>query len=236
VSGYTVELDRDGGRAQTEGAFTVVHADGRRERMRLHEYARVYSIPGLYDEIVYDRLRCGSTGALARMLLDAAGDPATLRVFDLGAGNGAIADHLVPAGATVALGSDNLPEARDAALRDRPGAYGDYLVGELDDLPAPGELVARYGLNAMTCAGALGMGHIPATSFGALWAAFPPGAHFAASVHEDLAGEGESDFGDWLAEEERAGTTQVVARERIFHRETMAGDPIHYVAIVGRRA
>jgi hypothetical protein len=233
---YRVELERGEGRAQTEEAFTVFYDDGREEHMRLHEYARVYAVPGLYDEVVYDQLRCTSTRTLATMLIDAAGAPAKLRVFDLGAGNGVAGEELARAGATVALGSDNIPEARDAALRDRPGVYEEYLVGELGDLPEPAALVGDRDLNAMVCAGALGMGHIPATAFGAIWDAFPSGALFSASVHEDLADPGTSDFGDWLAEvTAEGGTTELVARERIFHRETMAGDPIHYVAVVARK-
>jgi hypothetical protein len=236
---YEVQLDRGEGRAQTEESFTVVHDDGRREAMRLHEYARVYAIPGLYDEVVYKQLRCTSPQDLTRLLLAAVeGDgraAADLRVFDLGAGNGVMGEHLAAAGAGVQVGSDNIAEARDAALRDRPGVYEKYLVGELDQLPEAEQLVRDRGLNALVCAGALGMGHIPAESFGRLWAAFPAGSWFAVSVHEGLADPGASDFGDWLDRTQRDAETEVLARERIFHRETMAREEIHYLAIVARR-
>ena len=43
---YEVELRP--GRDQTEESLVVRHADGRTEEFRLHEYERVYAVPGLY--------------------------------------------------------------------------------------------------------------------------------------------------------------------------------------------
>jgi hypothetical protein len=230
---WSVELDRAPGRGQDEEALTVTWEDGRTERMRLHEYERVYAIPGLYEEVVQRRLACLSPTVLADALVGAgAAAPSTPRVFDLGAGNGVMGAELRSRGVELLVGSDNIAAARDAAQRDRPGLYAEYLVGEIDALD-PVALVQRHGLDALVCAGALGLGHITADAFGTLWAAFPPGAVFAASVHEDLARQGGSDFGDWLADPP-AGT-EVVGRERFCHRLTMAGDGLYYRAVVARK-
>ena len=97
-------------------------------------------------------------------------------------------------------------------------------------------LVRDLGLNALVAAGALGLGHITADSFHRLWSAFPSGAWFAVSLHEDLAAPGGSDFGDYLAGfEDRADGGEILVREPFCHRLTMAGEPIPYVAIVARR-
>ena len=229
---WTVELETDPGRGQEEEAFTVTWDDGRSERMRLHEYERVYAIPGLYEEIAQRRLACLGPAVLADALVDAAA-PGPPRVFDLGAGNGVVGSELHERGVEVLVGSDNIAAARDAAQRDRPGLYAEYLVGEVEALD-PVALVERHGLDALVCAGALGLGHITAEAFGALWAAFPAGAVFAASVHEDLAGTGDSDFGDWIAAPP-AGT-EIVGSERFCHRLTMAGDELFYMAVVARKA
>jgi hypothetical protein len=233
---YEVELETDRGRDQTQESLVVRYADGSTERLRLHDYERVYAIAGLYEEVVQRRLQCASPRTLADLLLRSAADAGVeaheLGCFDLGAGNGVVAEELRARGVGAIVGSDNIASARDAALRDRPGLYADYLVGDADDLPDVAGLIAEHRLNALVSAGALGLGHITADSFARLWSAFPAGSWFAVTVHEDLAEPGGSDFGDYLAALERRA---IVARERFRHRLTMSGDPIHYVAIVARK-
>jgi hypothetical protein len=237
---YAVELESHPGGDQTQEALVVTHADGRTERFRLHEYSRVYALPGLYEEVVQRRLQCASPRQLAEHVVTctrAAGlEPGELGVFDLGAGNGVVGEELRARGVTRLVASDSAAAARDAALRDRPGLYAEYLVGDTDDLPQVADLVRAHELNGLVAAGALGLGHISAGSFHRLWSVFEDDAWFAVSLHEDLAEPGGSDFGDYLAEfERRADWGEIVVRERFRHRLTMAGEPIHYVAIVARK-
>jgi hypothetical protein len=136
------------------------------ERLRIHEYARVYAVPGLYEEIVMRRLGCRTPARLAGMLAQAAGelglDPAAVRVLDVGAGNGVSGEALAAAGLDPVVGLDLLPEARAAALRDRRGLYGAYLAADLTAL-APDEVAAVRAArpNAMACVGSVGGGHLP---------------------------------------------------------------------------
>ncbi len=234
------ELEIVPGRDQTEEALVLRYADGTTDRFRLHEYPRVYAVPGLYEEVVQRRLRCASPSMLAGLLVDcaaAAGTaPGDLRVFDLGAGNGVVAEQLRGRGVGTLVASDNIAAARDAALRDRPGLYAEYLVGDTDDLPRAAELVAEHELNGLVAAGALGLGHISAASFHRLWSAFAAGALFSVSVPENLAQPGASDFGEYLAELDRTpGWGEILVRKRFRHRLSMAGDELHYIAIVARR-
>ncbi|MDP1849248.1 MAG: hypothetical protein Q8K79_15765 [Solirubrobacteraceae bacterium] len=235
---YEVELQP--GRDQTEESLVVRHADGTTDEFRLHEYERVYAIAGLYEEVVQRRLLSASATILAERLVACAAEGGTaaadLAVFDLGAGNGVSGEELRARGVGTIVASDGIPEARAAARRDRPGLYAEYLVGDTDDLAQVPELIREHGLNALVCAGALGLGHISADSFHRLWTAFPPGAWFSVSLHEDLAVPGGSDFGDYLAGfEERAGGGEILVREPFRHRLTMAGEPITYVAVVARK-
>ena len=237
---YEVELVSSAGGDQTQEALVVTHADGSRERFRLHDYSRVYAVAGLYEEVVQRRLRCASPSKLADLVVscarDAGVEPDELGVFDLGAGNGVMGEELRARGITRLVASDNIAAARDAALRDRPGLYAEYLVGDTDDLPQVGELIRTQQLNCLVAAGALGLGHISAGSFHRLWSAFPADAWFAVSVNEELAKPEASDFGDYLAEFERRGDWgEIVLRERFRHRLTMDGDPIHYLAIAARK-
>ena len=237
---YTVELDGSAGRDQEQESLVVRFEDGREERMRLHEYDRVYAIPGLYEEVVQNRLECLSPDTLADAIVGAARRdgvaPADLRVFDLAAGNGVTGERLAARGVTELVGSDNISEARDAALRDRPELYSDYVVGDIDDAESGlADLVRSHELNGLVCAGALGLGHITATSFARLWEHFPAGSWFTASLHESLAEPGGSDFGDYLAELDAGDEAEVLTPERFRHRLLMNGDAVHYVAVAVRK-
>lgn len=237
---YEVELDDQPGRGQHEESLTVRYPDGRSETMRLHEYDRVYAIPGLYEEVVHNRLKCDSPRVLADTLVTAcerAGDdPARLRAFDLGAGNGVMGEEVAGRGVKVVVGSDDSAPARDAAQRDRPGLYEEYLVGDVDDLDDLEGLVREHRLNTIICAASLGMGHITAESFERLWAPFPAGSWFAVTLADANAEPGGSDFGDYLARLRGGGDdTEILADEPFRHRLTMAGEPIGYRAVVARK-
>lgn len=236
---YEIELDTSR-RDQSEESLVVNYPDGTSDRFRLHEYARVYAVPGLYEEVVQRRLQCASPSKLAELLVgcavDGGAEPGDLAVFDLGAGNGVMGEELRARGVETLVGSDSIPAARDAALRDRPGVYAEYLVGHADELPDVRRVIREHGLNGLVAAGALGRGHVSPDSFHRLWSAFGDGAWFAVSVHEDQVKPGASDFGDYLAEfERREDCGEIVLRERFRHRLTMAGDPIHYIALVTRK-
>jgi len=235
---YEVELQP--GRDQTEESLVVRHADGTTDRFGLHEYDRVYAVPGLYEEVVQRRLESASATTLAERLVACAAEAGTqaaeLAVFDLGAGNGVSGEELRARGVRTLVASDSSAAARDAAQRDRPGLYAEYLVGDTDELPEVAGLIREHGLNALVTSGALGLGHISSDSFHRLWCAFPAGAWFSVSLHEELAQPGGSDFGDYLAGfEARPDGGEILVREPFRHRLTMAGEPITYVAIVARK-
>src|SRR3954468_13702404 len=118
-----------------------VTAGGKTRDIRFHDYDEIYAIPGLYEFLFYERLKCCSPevvcGLLEQELRDEGVDPATLRVLDLGAGNGMAGEQLAELGAEAIVGIDLLPEAAAAAERDRPGIYERYHVLDLTALTAP---------------------------------------------------------------------------------------------------
>lgn len=238
---YTVTLENGPDADQTEEAFTVSYRDGASERLRIHDYGRIYAIAGLYEEVVQRQLRCASPAKIAEVLLRIAKregrEPRMLRVLDLGAGNGVVGEKLRERGVEVLVGTDSAADARRAANRDRPGLYSSYVVGDSSGVPQLGTIVRELGINCIVCAGALGFEHIEAGSFAELWDLLPPGAMFALTVHEDLVEPGSSDIGDELAlmgSEEDA--TELVVWERFRHRVSVAGEPIHYVAVGALKA
>jgi len=82
---------------QDEVFFHLIR-DGKKERIRFHEYDKIYNVPGLYEQLFYDRLKCTSPAKVADILrktVEANGQDATaLRVLDLGAGNGMMGEAL----------------------------------------------------------------------------------------------------------------------------------------------
>lgn len=234
---FTVQLDGGTDQAQDEEMLVVTFADGTSERMRLHEYERVYAVPGLYEEVVQRQLQCQSPAKVTDVIIRAAQladqDVGSLRVLDVGAGNGVVGELLRERGVELQVGADSLVAARHAAERDRPGLYAEYLVGELSELR---KRVRVHGLNCLVCVAALGFDHLPTAEFADLWDAFAPGAILAITVNETLAQTHASDIGDYLAElQGSASETEIVLWEPFRHRLTMAGEPIRYVAVAARK-
>jgi predicted TPR repeat methyltransferase len=214
---------------------------GRRRHIRFHDYEAVYSIPGLYEELIYSRLRCESPRVIARMLaaeLDRRGQhPRELRVLDLGAGNGIVGRELAGLGVNHLVGVDILEAAATAAERDHPGLYDDYLVGDLGD---PGDTAAErlgaHSLNALTCVAALGFGDIPPTVFAeALTRVDAPGL-VAFTIKDRFLEESDpSGFEKLVRRLVESGELVVLASERYRHRLSWAGEPLHYVAMLAEK-
>jgi hypothetical protein len=229
---FSLHLDPAPG-AQDEETLTVT-VDGREETMRLHEYGRVYAIPGLYEEILR-RLEYASPDKVAELLLSAPGVvPAEVHALDLAAGNGVSADPLLARGAGLLVGMDLIPEARDAALRDRPDSYAEFVAGDVGEPGLVAGLVERYALNAVACSG--GISHIPVDAFNAGWNAFPAGSWLVATAAEDMGDPEGGTYGRWVAGEVAEGRLADVYVERFRHRLAMSGEPIEYTALRARKA
>lgn len=223
-----------------EERIAVIEADGGREEMALHDYDRVYAVPGLYEAVVQDALRCLSpaeTGRRAEEAVRALGlEPEEMRVLDVGAGNGVVGTELAERGFRHVFGTDLEPEAEAAARRDRPGVYDRYVAGDLAD--AGGTLlaaIAEWEPNAMTAAGALGGGHMGALALANAFDALSQPAISVLTVAEArLEATAEEGLGALVAERVAAGTMEELGRERFRHRLSMAGEPVYYYAIALR--
>ncbi len=218
--------------------WCLVRTDGSERRMRFHDYGELFELPGLYEQLFYEHLECCSpetvTGLLGLELERAGVDPGTLRVFDVGAGNGMVGERLAAIGAGTIVGADILPEAAAAAERDRPGTYEDYLVLDLTELDKDvrHDLESRQ-LNALTCVAALGFGDIPPSAFATAYDLLPSDGLLAFSIREDfLNPDGGSGFDHLIRELVDRGMVEIRAQETYRHRLSASGEPVHYVAIV----
>src|SRR3954454_18853264 len=156
--------------ASQDEEWCEVEVDGNSRRLRFHDYSDIYSIPGLYERLIYERLGCQSPRVIAGLLKDELAsrgtEPTELRVLDLGAGNGIVAEELSDVGVEHFVGVDIIQEAADAAERDRPGLYDEYVAADLmDSASGASERLKRQQLNALTCGAALGSADIPPAVF-----------------------------------------------------------------------
>ena len=226
---------------QNDEWCVVQRPDGEWDEVRFHDYHRIFDVPGLYEKIFYDVLACDTPRFMANLLADALSDAhedaASVRVLDLGAGNGIMAEELATIGVTHSVGVDILPEARAAAERDRPGLYADYLVTDLTALEAgDSRRLAEHRLTALAVVAALGFGDIPPQAFRAAYDHVDEGGWVVLTIKDAfLAEDDTSGFARMIADGMASGALEVVRREKFRHRLATDASPVVYEGIVARK-
>jgi len=221
--------------------WCVARIDGEWRELRFHDYGRIYEVEGLYERVFYDVLKCTSPGMvrglLEEELRDAGAAPEELRVLDLGAGNGIMGEELADLGVQVTVGVDILPEAAEAAERDRPGVYCDYHVLDMAGLASRERAALQdYEFNCLTCVAALGFGDIPPDAFAQAFQLVELDGWVAFNIKEDfLDGVDGTGFSRLIERTTEEGALEVLSERRYRHRIAVNGDPLQYVAIVGAK-
>lgn len=213
--------------------------NGERKRIRFHDYHEVFAIPGLYEQLFYEELKCDSPRTIAGLIgeqvsSDTVGD---LRVLDVGAGNGMVGEELDRMGAEHIVGVDIIEEAAEATERDRPGIYDDYFVVDLTDIPADDQrALEEHRFNCLTSVAALGFGDIPPEAFAAAYNLVEDGGLIAFNIKERFVEDGDrSGFEELINQSLEDGTMELQAQRRYRHRLSVAGEPLHYIAMVARK-
>jgi predicted TPR repeat methyltransferase len=161
-------------------------------------------------------------------------EPASLRVLDLGAGNGMVGEELAEMGVESVVGVDIIDAAAGATERDRPGVYEDYVVTDMARLTGrQRDRMRRFEFNCLTCVAALGFGDIPPNAFRAAYNLVTDGGFIAFNIKDEfLNGKDTSGFAELIESMCQDGTVVVLKRERYRHRLSTNGDPLHYVAMI----
>lgn len=215
-----------------------MNVDGEVRRIRFHDYHEIYTVPGLYEQLFYDELKCDSPRTIAGLLGEQLDDTsADLRVLDVGAGNGMVGEELDRMGAKHIVGVDIIEEAAEAAQRDRPGIYDDYVVVDLTDVPpATHAELSEHRFNCLTTVAALGFGDIPPEAFTEAYNLVEDGGLIAFNIKEKFVEDGDrSGFEELISQSLGNGTMDLQAERRYRHRLSVAGDPLYYMAMVARK-
>lgn len=227
---------------QQDEEYFELEEDGCRRRIRFHDYAEIYSVPGLYERLFAERLMCRSpevvVDLLRETLLDHQQRPDDLRVLDFGAGNGMVGEELARIGARSIVGVDELEEAKRAAERDRPGMYDAYHAIDITDPdPAVQHELENADFNCLTCVAALGFGDIPADVFSAALDLVADDGWVAFNIRDRFVTAGDrSGFAHLLDDITATGELVEHARLRYPHRLGLSGQPLHYVAVVAKKS
>lgn len=227
--------------SQDEVFFYLHDAEGRQTKIRLHEYDRIYRIPGLYEQVVYDRLKCQSPSividALKYTLSQSDHRLNELRVLDFGAGNGIVGEELKKHGVSRLIGVDIIPEARDAAERDRPGVYDAYYVKDFCSLTVDErDELASWSPECLISVAALGFGDIPPLAFLEAFNLISEHGWIAFNIKETFLDRSEgSGFSTLIRELIFSEYIDLYSLKRYRHRFSMEGEPLYYFAFGGKK-
>lgn len=218
-----------------------VRIDGETRRIRFHDYAEVYSVPGLYERLFYEELACNSPQTVCQLLGEAlredAAAPDELSVLDVGAGNGMVGEELARRGVSRLVGVDIIPEAKEATIRDRPGIYDHYYVTDFCRLePYERVELETWSFNALVSVAALGFGDIPPKAVAEAMDLIQVGGWIAFNIKDSfLDASDASGFSSMVRELIFSEYLDLHHLERYRHRLSIDGMPLNYFAIVGRK-
>lgn len=241
---YTVIIPQNGSQnlEQDEEYCILKKNNGVKEtRIGFHEYGKLYSIPGLYELLFHDILKCVSPKTVCRYLKNVVeknkSDMSDLCVLDLGAGNGIVGHELCSIGVDNVCGIDIEKNAEIAVERDRPHVYNKYYVEDLLRLSASlrKELEER-SFNCMTTVAALGFDDIPPKVFAEGFNLLSTPAWVAFNIKETfLSAQDHTGFSSLIKKMIKEGIFEIQAKERYQHRLSMQGNPLYYIAVVGKK-
>ncbi|MEH0018563.1 MAG: methyltransferase domain-containing protein [Desulfobacter sp.] len=219
----------------------IVTYQGETRELVTHDYPEIYKIPGLYEDLFYDTLECQSPKVVCNLLQAALStsdtEPERLVALDVGAGNGMVGEELLEIGVDKVLGVDIIPEAAEAARRDRPGVYDAYYVEDLTELPEKvEEEITCEGPNCLSIVAALGFDDIPPEAFASGYNLISDNGWVAFNIKDEFLQEDHpSGFAALIDRMVDEDLMDIVDKRRYQHRLCLDGTPLNYYAVVARK-
>ncbi len=219
----------------------IVEYKGDKTHIRAHDYDKIYSVPGLYEYLFYDKYKCNSPKIVCRLLEDelkkASASVSDLKVLDVGAGNGMVGEQLNSRGAGEIVGLDIIEEAAEATERDRPGVYSEYFTEDLTRLSEPvKEKLTDLSPNCLTVVAALGFDDIPPQAFSVAYNLIAESGWVAFNIKDMFySPKDKTGFSHLIDGMLNDGIFEMHAKKRYRHRFCQDGAPLHYYAVVGQK-
>jgi predicted TPR repeat methyltransferase len=163
--------------------------------------------------------------------------PTACSAIDLGAGNGMVGEQMRAIGVRRLVGVDIIPEAAEAADRDRPGLYDDYVVADLcNPTQSDRKRLEKHQPDLLVTVSALGFGDIPPQAFWTALSAIQTPGWIAFNIKASfLAGDDSSGFCRLIRALFDRGIMQLQASRRYSHRLNVQGERLYYVAMVAKK-
>lgn len=226
------------GHLDQDEAFFYLIQDNVKEKFLFHDYDKIYRIPGLYEQLFYERLKCVSpkkvTEALKHVIDVNKENFSEMRVLDFGAGNGMMGEEIKKIGVSRLVGVDILEDAKNATERDRPGIYDEYFVRDFTRLTEEDkEEIKSWNLNTLITVAALGFGDIPPLAFLEALNLINNEGWVAFNIKETFLNIADSSgFSQLIKELIFSEYLNINHLERYRHRISIEGQPLYYFSIV----
>jgi len=221
--------------------YCIVDVDGAERTIRFHDYHEIYSIPGLYEYLFCQKLRCISPDVVTGLLVDeidkSSASVSELDVLEIGAGNGIVGELLKKQGIGSLVGIDIVPEAAEATRRDRPSVYDEYYIEDLENLSSDSRKnLQAKGFNCLVTVGALGFGDVPPKAFGNAYNFIAHDGWIAFNIKEDFLEKSDTTgFSQLVRGMVQRGILGVQVKHRYRHRFSVGGSPLFYMAIIAKK-
>ncbi|HUU40891.1 MAG TPA: class I SAM-dependent methyltransferase [Desulfatiglandales bacterium] len=240
--GFNIQFPENSDHLEQDEEYFLLEYKGERKNLRCHDYSEIYSVPGLYEHLFYEKLKCNSPETVCAMLehevKQSSDDVSELTVLDVGAGNGMVGEKLSEIGVETVVGLDIIEEAAKATARDRQGVYDAYYVADLTDLPDPiREELLEKDFNCLTTVATLGFGDIPPAAFSEAYNLISTPGWIAFNIKDEFLNEANSTgFSGMVKQMIASDVLKLRSQKRYCHRLSLSGDPLYYLAIVGEKS
>lgn len=234
---FDIRLPKNSQYSRADEEYFFLTENGNERKIMLQDYIELYKIPRFYEYFAFEYLKYQSPQVLSTLLIDEIKKDkqsvAELEVLEIGSGSGLMAKELKSLGIQSIIGTDILPQAAEAALRDYPAVYDNYYVEDWIQLSKKtADILKRKTFNCLVCCSALS--HIPISAFKNAynmigkdgWIVF----NISKLAWEDKSAAGFINNHSWVNNPE---LFELKSQYTYLHRNRTNGDPIDYIAFIG---
>jgi predicted TPR repeat methyltransferase len=224
-----------------EAGYCLVEDGGALRQVRFRADSRLWEWPGVYEHLVRNLLRGNAPGAIChlldRQLRNNHYNPSSLRVIDLGAGNGWMGEELSSLGVEEIVGVEVTAAAAAAVERDHPDVYRDYLSLDMRRLSeGQRDELMNYDFNCLVCVDPLAAEEPAANAFTEAFNLIAPDGWAAFHLSSDTAEGGkDSRFARLIHRIIQSGAMNVATQQRYRHRFSTYGEPLFHVGVIARK-